>query len=90
MGLTVMLTLVVRKCLFLSEKMEEINLCVEQCLDKVNDLFQNAQKKAQLDIFLDEPVVRDLVNDLKVFRDTLLVVANKLVEPFEQENEEQQ
>ena len=71
-----------------SEKFEEIKERTEESLDVLDTCYQRAAAKAQLDIMSDEPVVQEFVNDIKLSRDAILLVANLIVEPFQGDDEE--
>lgn len=78
----------VKKNLQLTEKLQEINDQVEESLDVLDACYQRAAERAKLEVFTDEPVVKELIEDIKLTRDAILLVANLIVEPLKQTKEE--
>lgn len=68
----------VSKNLELLESLEELSTQIEESLDILDDCYKNIQKKSELEIFIDEPVVKDLINDINNTKDAVLLIANKL------------
>ena len=71
-----------------ADKIEEIRGRVEQSLDVLDTFYQRAVSRAELEIMLDEPVVRELVADLKASRDAILLVANLIIDPLRDDEED--
>jgi len=73
-----------------SEKIEEIKDVVDESLDVLNLHYQRAARRAKLEVMSDEPVVRELVSDLQSARNVILLVANLIVGPFkDDENDDE-
>jgi len=70
----------VRINLSYSDKLDEIQSVVQESLDVLNDQYTNIEKKTKLEVFFDEPVVKDLVQDIATARDAVLAVAKVLDE----------
>lgn len=85
--LTTMLVLVSQKCLLFQETLQATTEQIEESLDVINEIYEGAARRAEYDILLDEPVVRELVSDLKNTKKALLMIANKITSPFEEEIE---
>jgi hypothetical protein len=66
----------------LYSQLEELTENVEKSLDLLNVVFGNIDKKAKLEIFLNEPVVKDLIEDIRMARYAVLLIANYLDAPF--------
>jgi hypothetical protein len=58
---------------------------VEESLDILNECYGRLSKIAKLDVMVDEPVVRDMVQTLKKSIDAILLVANKVSGPLNTE-----
>jgi hypothetical protein len=71
-----------------SEKLQQINNKIEESLDVLDVCYQRATTRANLEVFSDEPVVRELVEDIRLSKDVILLVANLLVEESNKDNEE--
>jgi hypothetical protein len=61
---------------------------VDKSLDVLDACYVRAVERSQLDVMSDEPVVRDLVNDLKTCREAILLVAGYIASPFADDNDE--
>jgi hypothetical protein len=77
----------VRLNLKYSEKLEDVREQVEESLDVLDTCYQRAAQRAKLEVLSDEPVVRDLLDDIKITRDAILLVANLIVEPLSEVDE---
>ena len=77
----------VKKNLEFSEKFESIIEQIERSLDLLDSCYQRAATRSKLEVLSDEPVVRELLEDIQVTRDAILLVANLMIEPIEEERE---
>jgi hypothetical protein len=77
----------VKRNLEYQDKMQEIVDQTEVALDVLNTCYQRAAARAELEVMSDEPVVRELVQDIKMSRDAILLVANLIVEPIQDDEE---
>lgn len=50
---------------------------IEESLDVIDERYRSISKVLEIPIFYDSPQIRQVVNDIKVTRDTLLLIANK-------------
>lgn len=76
----------------LEDKLDELGEQIEESLDILNDCYQRIAKVAETPIAMDDPVIRQLLNDIRYVRHAILLIANKVVtfdEP-EQETEDEQ
>ena len=71
-----------KKNIELSEKIENIVEQVENSLDVLDNCYQRATEKSKLEVFSDEPVVRELIDDIQTTRDAILLIANLIVDPL--------
>jgi hypothetical protein len=74
--LSALLVLSVRKNLYLQEKIENISESIEESLDVLDLIYQRIVSKTQLEVLSDDPIVRELAQDLKLSRDSVHAVAN--------------
>jgi hypothetical protein len=79
-----------KKNLALSEKFESVVEQIENSLDVLDSCYQRATTRAKLEVLSDEPVVRELLEDIQVTRDAILLVANLMIEPLEILEEKEQ
>jgi hypothetical protein len=59
----------------------------EDSLDILNECYAKLLKISKLDIMLDEPVVREMVQTLMKSIDAILIVANMIASPFDAKKE---
>lgn len=71
----ILLILSVKKNLYFQNRIEEINGKLEESLDVLDEVYQRIVEKTKLEVLSDEPVVRELAEDLKISRDSVLHAA---------------
>jgi hypothetical protein len=49
----------------------------EEMLDVLDERYRSISKVLEIPLFYDSPQIRQVVNDIKVTRDTVLLVANR-------------
>ena len=77
--LSVGLFISVRRNLELDDKFDELGEQVEESLDIIDDCYQRIAKVAETPVATDDPLVQQLVADIKHTKAALLLVANKVV-----------
>lgn len=77
--LSVAVIVSLRKCMQALDHMEELGNQVEECLDVLDSCYESVCRSLEIPVLSDEPVVKQLVIDMKRSRDAVLLVANKLV-----------
>lgn len=77
----------VRQTLTLDEKFQELGVQVEASLDILDGCYNRFSIIAETPVFSDEPVVKQLMNDVAYSRHALLLIANNIV-TFDEEDEE--
>jgi len=55
----------------------KIEDAIEESLDIIDERYRSMSKILEIPLFFYSPQIRQVVNDIKVTRDTLLLVANK-------------
>ena len=50
---------------------------IEESLDVIDERYRAISKILEIPIFYDSPHIRQVVNDIKITRDTLLLIANR-------------
>ena len=69
------------------DKIESVSEQIEKSLDVLDTCYHRAAQRAGLEVFSDEPVVKELIEDIKETRDAILLVANLIIEPLQGEEE---
>ena len=64
----------------------QIQDSLEESLDVLDQRYQSMSKILEKPVFFDSLEIRQVVDDIKLSRDSVLYVANVLVEPFEEDN----
>ena len=60
------------------EKIDELQEAIQASLDILVEQHEAILEKSKIEIFSDEPVVKELVRDIAIARDSVLVVAKIL------------
>ena len=79
--------LAVQRSLVLIEKIDEINVQVEESLDIIDTSYASVSKHLESQVLFDDPVVVAMIRDVKQARDAMLLVANKVTEPFQNDED---
>lgn len=67
----------------------KIEDAIEQSLDILDERYRSISKVLEIPLFYDSPQIRQVINDIKVTRDTLLLIANKFASIDEKAVEEE-
>jgi hypothetical protein len=67
-----------------------IQEAIEESLDVIDERYQSISKILEIPIFYDSPQIRQVVNDIKITRDTLLKVAKRFATVTVDETDDQQ
>lgn len=78
-AISVLLFVSIRRNLQYSEKLEELGDQIDESLDILDGCYQRISKAAVTPVLSDEPIVKQLISDIKLTRDAVLLVANKIV-----------
>lgn len=65
----------IRKNLEMLSKIDEIDSGVDVCLATLDEIHRRIDNKSKLEIFSDEPVIRELIRDINEARDSVLKIA---------------
>jgi hypothetical protein len=78
--------------LMLNDQREELVTQIEESLDMLDTCYARLAHHANIPVVSDDPVVQDIVHDMKMARNTVLAIASKVVEyggePTEKEEHE--
>ena len=75
---SIMLYFSVRKNLEFLEQQETLLLSIEQSLHNLNVCRKRIDKKAKLELFLDDRIVKELVDDMKEVRNIVTLIVENL------------
>jgi len=79
----------VKKNLEWMEMFDSMTDDYKEVLETLDVLYKNVDKKSKLELFLDEPVTRELVDDIKETKKAIKKAAEKISVFIEEENEEE-
>lgn len=63
---------------------------IEESLDVIDERYQSISKILEIPLFYDSPQIRQVVNDIKITRDSLLKVAKRFATVTVDETDDQQ
>lgn len=81
------LTMSIKRNLEMADKIDELGDQVEETLDVIDGCYQRIAKVVEMPVATDDPVIQQLVSDIKYTKQALLLIANKIV-TFDQNEEE--
>jgi hypothetical protein len=64
---------------------DEITNQIEESLDLLDTIYGRLYDKSKIEVYSDDYIIREIVGDIKLARDTVLLVATKLVSFSEDE-----
>lgn len=77
----------VRRNFELIDLLEETNEQIEAAIESLDYYYKRIDKKSKLELFSDDPTVRELVEDMKQARRAVLLISEKLTGEKIEENE---
>ncbi len=87
----VLVVVVVKKNLTMSDQREQLVDQIEESLDVLDACFQRLSHNAEANVLSDEPVIREVMSDIRRSRNAVLAIASKVVaygsEPDEKDDE---
>lgn len=69
------------------EKLDELEESLRTSIEILEEQYQLMDQKTKIEVFSDEPVIRELVKDISVARNSVLHVAKLLDDSIDVENE---
>lgn len=89
---SVILVASLQKNIELSDKIDDIQDSLQISIDLLNEQYLVMEEKTKVEVFSDEPLIRELVRDIQIAKKTVLVVAKLLdetvqIETLEDERE---
>jgi len=69
----------VKQNLALSDQREDLVDQIEESLDMLDTCYARLAHHAAIPVLSDEPVIQDVIRDIKLARNTVLAVASKVV-----------
>jgi hypothetical protein len=70
---------VTQKNLELNDQREALVDQIEESLDMLDNCFSRLDHHSKIEVLSDEPIIQDVVRDIKLARNTVLAVASKVV-----------
>jgi len=69
----------IKKNLVLNDQREELVDTIEESLDMLEDIYERIAAAAEIPVLSDEPIIRDLLSDIKRLKNAVLLIASKVV-----------
>lgn len=73
----------VRKNIELFDKLEQVSESLTETLDILEEQIDIMDKKTKIEVFSDEPVIKELIQDMVIAKNSVLKVAKVLDETLE-------
>ena len=70
---------VVKKNLLLADQREELVDTIEDSLDVLDSCYSSIARNAEIPVLSDEPVIREVLADIKRAKNAVLAIAGKVV-----------
>lgn len=71
------------------EKIDEIEESIQSAVEILDEQYQKIDKKTKIEVFSDEPIVRELVRDISIARNAVLAAAKLLDDTIKVESSSQ-
>ena len=69
----------IKRNLELLEIVENSNLQIDESIEQLELIYKRLEKKSKLELFSDEPAIRELVEDLKQAKKVVTSISNALI-----------
>jgi hypothetical protein len=69
----------IKKNLQLEDQREALVDTIEESLDMLSDIYDRIAAAAEIPVLSDEPIIRDLLSDIKRLKNAVLLIASKVV-----------
>jgi len=79
-----------RKALFYREQLEEQAIQVDESLDILDGCYRRIAAVAETPLATDDPVIQQLLNDIRLTKHAVLLVANKITAFDVQDDDEEE
>lgn len=70
---------IIRKNLELNDQREDLVDQIEESLDILDNCYSQLVHHSEIPVLSDDPIVRDVVHDIKLAQNTVLKVASKII-----------
>lgn len=81
----------VKKNFELFDRLQQVDDSLQECVKVLNEQIEKMEKKTKIEVFSDEPIIRDLINDMSTAKEAVVIVSGVLDDLVDDgyENEEQ-
>jgi len=70
---------VIKQNIALNDQREDLVDQIEESLDMLDNCYSRLTHHSEIPVLSDEPIIQDVVRDIKLARNTVLAVASKVV-----------
>lgn len=79
----------VRKNIELFDRLQQIDDVLQICVKVLDEQTTKIEEKTKMEVFSDEPVIKELVNDMNVAKETVINVSNLLDDLVEKQDDKE-
>lgn len=69
----------IKKNMELNDQRESLVDTIEESLDQLDECYMRIARNAEIPVFSDEPVVREVLSDMRKARNAVLTIASRVV-----------
>lgn len=84
---TSLLAVSVVKGISLEDQLEDVDATIDDALEVLEEQHKRLEAKSKIEVFSDEPIVKELVQDIATARDSVTAIARVLDQIFEDETD---
>jgi hypothetical protein len=74
----------IKKNLEMLDRLDAVGLQIEECVETLDECHQKIDLKSKMEVFSDEHVVKELLQDMKDAKSSIYLVAKKLYDIAEE------
>jgi hypothetical protein len=84
---TSLLAVSATKGISLEDQLEDVDATIDDALEVLEEQHKRLEAKSKIEVFSDEPIVKELVQDIATARDSVTAIARVLDQIFEDETD---
>lgn len=77
----------VKKNLELFDRLQRTDDALQDCIRVLEEQVEKMDAKTKLEIFSDEPIIRELVSDMSTAKEAVIIVSNMLDDLIEEQDD---
>jgi len=85
---SIFLYLSLKKNLELVDRIQQVDEAIQDCVTILEEQIAKMDSKTKLEVFSDEPVIRELINDMSIAKEAVSVISSTLDGLVEKEQDD--